>query len=220
MNLIEVKPIKSTETTLWLLNKHYAKRLPSISYAFGLYVDDVLSGVVTYGSPPSPPLCVGLCGKEYRHKVLELNRLIIDTDIKNSSSMLVGRSLKQLPPERIIVSFADTSQGHVGYIYQATNFLYTGLSAKRTEWAVKGLESNHARSYAHKRTTKQMKEDFGDDFYYRERSRKHRYVTFTGNKSHKKQLRSKLLYEVENYPKGESKRYDSSGYVAKQMVIF
>lgn len=34
---LHVKPIKSFECREWLLNKHYAKRMPSISYAFGLY---------------------------------------------------------------------------------------------------------------------------------------------------------------------------------------
>ena len=31
-----VESIDSRETYDWLLNKHYAKRIPSISYAFGL----------------------------------------------------------------------------------------------------------------------------------------------------------------------------------------
>ena len=80
---MEVKPIKSFETKPWLLNRHYAKRLPSISYAFGLFDDGVLVGVCTYGSPASPSLCVGVCGEQYRDKVLELNRLVIDTDEPN-----------------------------------------------------------------------------------------------------------------------------------------
>ena len=42
-------------------------------------------------------------------------------------------SLNLLPKPQAIVSYADTSQGHHGYIYQATNWIYTGLSAKRTE---------------------------------------------------------------------------------------
>ncbi len=33
----------------------------------------------------------------------------------------------------IIVSYADTSQNHHGYIYQATNWIYTGLTKKNTD---------------------------------------------------------------------------------------
>jgi len=42
-----VKSIDSFETYDWLLNKHYAKRIPSISYAFGLYIDNVLEPFIT-----------------------------------------------------------------------------------------------------------------------------------------------------------------------------
>ena len=37
-----------------------------------------------------------------------------------------------LPP-LIIVSYADKGQNHNGYIYQATNFLYTGATKERTD---------------------------------------------------------------------------------------
>ena len=41
----------------WILNIHYAKRMPSISYAYGLYRHDEMVGMVSYGSPASPSLC-------------------------------------------------------------------------------------------------------------------------------------------------------------------
>lgn len=37
----------------FILNVHYAHRLPSISYAYGLYDGSELIGICTYGSPPS-----------------------------------------------------------------------------------------------------------------------------------------------------------------------
>jgi hypothetical protein len=45
---MKVLPIKSEEAVPWILQKHYAKRLPSISYAFGLYENNDLVGIVTY----------------------------------------------------------------------------------------------------------------------------------------------------------------------------
>lgn len=48
--------IPAFQTHEWLLKKHYAHRIPSISYAFGLFDrDGLLMGVCTYGFPPSPP---------------------------------------------------------------------------------------------------------------------------------------------------------------------
>ena len=42
-----VESIKSFETYDWLLNKHYKKKLTSISYAFGLFKNNVLVGICT-----------------------------------------------------------------------------------------------------------------------------------------------------------------------------
>ena len=92
-----VLPIKSEEAVPWIMQKHYAKRLPSISYAFGLYENNELIGVVTYGIPASNNLCEGICGKDYKEFVIELNRLCLLNNDKNQSSFLVGNSIKMLP---------------------------------------------------------------------------------------------------------------------------
>ena len=200
-----VRPIQNYETKTWLLNKHYAKRMPSISYAFGLYDDDSLVGICTFGSPPSPSLCVGVCGEEHKNKVVELNRLILETDKPNSASFLVSQSLKLLPKPSIVISYADTKQGHVGYIYQATNFFYTGATVERTDMGgIDGKHSRHAK----------------DPNIRVFRSSKHRYITFTGSRLQKKKLTKLLKYKTESYPKGKSKKYDASGYVEKQGVLF
>lgn len=217
---MKVLPIKNEETYEWLLEKHYAKRIPQIMHAFGLYNEGILKGVVTYGIPASPSLCMGICGKEYSDKVLELNRLCLLENNKNESSFLVANSIKLLPKPSIVVSYADTGQGHVGYVYQSTNFIYTGLSANRVDWTVKGLEHKHSKTISDGMTLESIKEKYGDDFYYTERSRKHRYILFHGSKTDKKIMRSKLLYEVLAYPKGESKTYNSGGNVKTQGLLF
>jgi hypothetical protein len=218
--LVQVIQIQPKETYQWLLEKHYAKRIPQIMHAFGLYVDGVLKGVVTYGIPASPALCMGICGKEYSDKVLELNRLCLMENNKNESSFLVSHSIQLLPKPTIVVSYADTSQGHVGYVYQATNFLYTGLSANRVDWTIKGMEHKHSKTISDGMTLESIKEKYGDNFYYTERSRKHRYIFFHGSKTDKKIMRKLLKYNVEPYPKGDSQKYDAGGNIQTQQVMF
>lgn len=217
MNII---PIHPKETYDWLLNVHYAKRIPQIMKAFGLYDNDKLIGVVTYGIPASPSLCMGICGKEYSEIVLELNRLCLLDNHKNLASKLVSGSIKQLPKPTIVVSYADNKQGHVGYVYQATNFLYTGLSEKRIDWAIKGLEHKHSKTISDGMTLEKIKEKYGNDFYHIERSRKHRYIIFHGSKNDKKILRSKLKYKIQPYPKGQNKNYDASYQPTIQTKLF
>jgi len=201
---MKVIPIKSEQAYPWLLEKHYAKRLPNIMFAFGLYIDDKLKGVVTFGMPASNPLCIGVCGKEHSSIVLELNRLCLMDNNKNESSFLVSNAIKLLPKPSIIVSYADHAQGHVGYVYQATNFLFTGTTKERTDMAADGKHSRHGISNGLRQF----------------RSAKHRYVYFHGSKTDKKVLNSKLNYPVLPYPKGESKQYDSGGAVITQDTLF
>lgn len=209
----EVRKITSKEAYPYILLKHYAKRIPSISFAYGLFIKGELVGIVTYGKSSSSPLAKGVCGPEHAEKVYELNRLCLDEGLpKNSASFLVARSLRILPKPKIIVSYADTGNGHIGYVYQATNFIYTGLSAKRTDWKIKGMEHLHGQTIADKsRGMKDraayMRKLYGDRFYLSPRPRKHRYVIFLGCD---KETVAALRYKKEPFPKGETKRHNES----------
>ena len=65
-----VKSIKRDETLTWLKDMHYAKRVPMIMYAFGLYCKDTLKGVITYGKPVSKDLCICICGEKYKSEAV------------------------------------------------------------------------------------------------------------------------------------------------------
>lgn len=201
-----VKQIERKDCSDYVLKIHYAKRWPSISYAYGLFFNESLVGVVTYGTPPSSPLKKGIAGIEYSSDILELNRLVLLNNIKNEASFLISQSLKLLPKNKIIVSFADTEQNHAGYVYQACNFIYCGLSAKRTDWKVKGLEHLHGITIADQfrgveNRSKLMREKYGEDFYLKDRPRKHRYIYIIGDRKYKKAALNSLKYTIEPYPK-------------------
>jgi hypothetical protein len=202
---MKVLPIKSEEAVPWILKKHYAKRLPSISYAFGLYDDNELKGIVTFGMPASNSLCEGVCGVENKHLIIELNRLCLQDNTKNQASFLVSNAIKLLPKPMVIVSYADTAQGHIGYVYQATNFLFTGTTKERTDMdAGEGKHSRHGT----------------DPTVRKFRSAKHRYIFIHGSKTQKAKLLKDLNYEIQQYPKGEIKRYDSGAKVITQQLLF
>ena len=209
---LRVAPVSAKEAEPWLLARHYAKRMCPISFAFGAYRDTVLVGVVTYGTPASPHLCRGICGEEWSDKVLELNRLCCE-NTSNVASMLVGRSLRQLPEPSIVVSYADTAQGHVGYIYQATNFIYTG----QTDSDRKTPRGDRIAGIGHSRHLGRMADGTVDkSLGIVRRLPKHRYVFPCGTANQRAQIRAALRYAVEPYPKGESRRYDSSARIETQ----
>ena len=231
-NNFSVKHIESSQTYEWFLHKHYAKRIPNISFSFGLYdINNFLKGVCSYAKPMSQTLVQGALAGKYTDTFLELNRLVVNDNLgKNVLSFFVSQSLALLPKPQVIVSYADTSQGHHGYIYQATNWIYTGLSAKFTDNAVKGLEHLHHSTIedsvgrydkdAKINKTELLKEKYGDLLYKKERPRKHRYFYFLGNRKDKKIMTKSLVYKIQEYPKGNNQRYDSSYNPSIQGILF
>ena len=231
-NKYSIKSIYKFECEDWFLKKHYLRRMPNINKVFGLSDNsNLLQGVCSFGKPISYTLVQGAINGLYQNNFLELNRLVINEGLeKNILSFFVSNSLKKLPKPSVVVSYADTSQGHHGFIYQATNWIYTGLSAEWKDYAVKGLEHMHhlaiedsvGRYDQHKNINKHelLKEKYGDRLYMKERPRKHRYFYFLGNKKEKALMNENLQYKVEPYPKGNNKRYDASYVPSVQGVLF
>lgn len=191
-------------------NNHYLHRVPSIIAYYGLYRDDMLLGVITFGIPPSPQL-MKICGEEYKKSVLELNRLwCYDESPKNSESYLISQGLKLLKRDRsdikIIVSFADTREDHLGYIYQATNWNFTGWSIPGGGSIVIDGKEYHPKNLNNKYGTSdlnKLKDILNtQNIHYRPRSKKCRYVYFLGNKRENKILKKLCKYPIEDsYPK-------------------
>ena len=192
---------------------HYAHRQAPCTRAFGLFSRELkrIVGVVVYGSPVGKELCRQICGEEEEANVYELTRLYIDDGLeKNLESFLVGNTLKMLDKE-IIVSYSDTSYNHVGIIYQATNFYYTGLSQgghwDYVEVDENGKELHHnktvAEVYGGNEKIREAIANGATNLIYRERPRKHRYVYFNCDKRRKKELLAKLKYPIQPYPKQE-----------------
>jgi len=181
---------------------HYLHRKAQASFAFGLYeidgestglfVSDKLVGCIIYGLPASPNVCRGICGEEYFNDVIELTRLWIDDSVgKNGESFLIGNTIKMID-KKIIISYSEPDFGHVGTVYQATNWIYTGLTEKRTNRvAVDGSTTKHNRHECKKK----------EDTVLVVRPRKHRYIYFNTDKWGRKTLLKKLKYKILPYPK-------------------
>ncbi len=205
MENLEVKQIDYKTAMNVIVEKHYLHRKCPCSIAFGLFKEHILVGVIVFGKPSSYTLCEGVAGKDESKNVIEFNRLwVCDTMPKNTESWFTSRAIKQCPFE-IIVSFADTEQGHIGYIYQATNWLYCGESKKQRYFRLKD-NSNNEGGTEYRRRERMPKakiiEQYGEEYveeYYS--SLKHRYIYFNADKRRKNELLKKLKYAILPYPK-------------------
>lgn len=168
-----VKLIDYNQGQEFLLEHHYLRRKAPARFTFGLFLSNgALVGVATFAVPFSVFLKKMICGEEHKDNVIELNRLAVrDYMPKNTESWFVAQCLNSgLIDKDILVTFADTAQGHQGTIYKALNFIYTGTTKASWEYDIEG------HSY---RPGMQFK---GKNLPLRKRSVKHRFVYFIRNK--------------------------------------
>lgn len=136
---ITFKQIDSSELTELMTKYHYLHRRVTTSYCYALYCDNDLAGMVTY-TKPRISLAHTISDNATKDNTLELSRLYIkdyvSQNISNITSKFVGWTLRQLKQvgNWYIISFADSGMHHTGAIYQATNFLYCGMT-KRGNYA-------------------------------------------------------------------------------------
>ena len=218
-DIYSVMPIDKSEIHEWFQKKHYTRRSPStISYTFGLYKDNILVGVCCYGMPANGR-CLLLCGERWKHAVIELQRVIKNDGLeKNVQSFFISQTFKYLPKPTIIISYADPNNGHIGYVYQALNFIYTGLAGFNKEYIEPSGKQRTDRYvkkhlikmgyYDNTKTINEMWENMGGEILFKEK--KHRYILILAAKKQKKTIKKDLIWKEEKYPKGENKRYDTS----------
>ena len=105
--------------------------------SYGALYDGVILGSISFGLPNAKEM-KGLFTKDNQSGVFEIVRLAFDDRCpKNSESRLIGISIKLIRKAeqvKLIISYADTGQGHEGIIYKATGFKDRGLTAKKTDF--------------------------------------------------------------------------------------
>lgn len=181
MNSPAVRPIDPRTAREVVEREHYMHRKPTVSHAFGLYDDTDLVGVCVFGVPASRHLQMGALPSDPQ-RVLELNRLWVhDRMPRNTESWFVARCLA-LIPSCMVVSYADTVQGHTGIVYRALNFHYAGWSDM--DRATPRYDYIPLQDGAHSREATRSG--------YKERVRRRpkvRYWTVTGDKRQRRELR-------------------------------
>jgi len=206
---MEVSTLPSKIAMDMVLRHHYSNRTVGAKRCFGLRIESDLVGCVVYSQPASYTLCKGVCGDEFKPFVIELARLVITTKERNAASFLIGNSLALLG-DAVVVSYADCNDhvGHVGYVYQATNWLYTGTGTAEPKWA--DPRTGEIVSYTRRHVDLKAKAIglHWSELVKVKQAGKHRYVTFAGSKRFRKLARKALRYSVAPYPKGDSRRHE------------
>jgi hypothetical protein len=205
---VVMRPINSNVARDIIVKNHYSHTWPVAVLCLGFYIDDKLNGIIVYGSSATSHMANSLPSPNY----WELQRLYsFDWAGKNIESFMIGKSIRYIKENHkeidCLISFADPEQGHAGTIYQATNWIYCGLSDIPGGYQYKFKDKwEHMRSTGARLGTRDHSIilEMYPNIEYRKGIRKHRYIYLLPNdKKHKKELMQKLndKYETLPYPK-------------------
>ena len=205
---MEVVKVSKSVAAEFVTKKHYSRRMSIFWQGFGLVEDEKIVGVAVYGQPSPPIQRHSFVERDFR--LFELARVVVQTETKNAGSFLIGNSLKMLEPQPCaVVSYADMEQNHAGYMYQATNWAYTGATKSHDKMYIVDGVRTHPMTLRDRGITDPTRWAKENGIEMVKPFEKHRYFQFVGNKIEKRMMRSKLKYPVlDAYPKAAPSRYD------------
>jgi len=152
LHALRILPVPLLLAKKVLEHEHYLHSMPGgTMLTFGVYLKSRLMGAISFGAGPAQAF--NLLKEAKREDCLTLTRLWLSDDLpRNSESHVLGfmlRSLRLHTSVKFLVSYADPSQGHLGIIYQATGWLYSGLSSAMPLYDLGDGVPRHSRSVAH-----------------------------------------------------------------------
>lgn len=129
------------------VNWHYSECLPAGKLVkVGVWENGKYIGVVLFSRGANNTLGAPYCLSQT--ECCELTRIALtkhDSQVSRIMKLAFVFLKKNSPGLKMIISFADPEQGHHGGIYQATNWIYSGMTTPADEYIVNGKRM-HGRS--------------------------------------------------------------------------
>ena len=222
---LSVREIPKSMAKPIVVQHHYAHLWTKCSVALGLFYDtgnehsffdekeEKLIGVIIYGDPIGRLSAQSISDVLDRTEVYELTRLyIFDGYGSNIESWFISQSFKWLKNNRkkikALISYASPVEGHVGTVYQATNWIYQGNNNRWNDAWIFKFEPDgrwiHGRTifpYYKTNDPEKIREQVDKPFWIRKEPQKHRYVyILTSSKRERKNILNTLKHETLPYP--------------------
>ena len=168
--------------------------------SFGIILNMKLLGAMTFGVGPF--YGYKLVNGASPDDVITLTRLWLSDELpKNAESKVLGialRSLKKDTSLKFVIAYSDPAVRHLGIIYQATGWVYTGLSSATPLYDIGDGTLHHSRSLAHELGSHSIRYLTLQGINARivPQSAKHRYIYFLDQS-----YRPRLAVPVLPYPR-------------------
>ncbi len=180
---IQVRPVSVKIAKEIIVRNHYLHTMPGgTKLAFGVFSGKRFLVDMTLGVGPFN--VDRLVAGSTRDDCLVLSRLWLADDLpKNSESRVLAvilRSIGRDTSVKFLVTYADPSAGHLGIIYQAGGWLYTGMSGPSVLYDLGDGVIRHSRTFGHSYGTQSLRylRNCGVHVVPIQQQGKHRYVYF------------------------------------------
>ena len=222
---VSVREISKKIAKEMIVKHHYSHAWTSCRYALGIFYEtdnqhsffdekeEKLAGVAIYGYPVGARAAGSISEELQPKQALELTRLFIHEEYgKNMESISISKTFKWLKQYasdiKVLISYADPGQEHIGGIYQATNWMYQGYNVGimdnygiKLEEDGKGIHSRTVLEMFGSGNLEHLKSRIGHTFWRRKEPRKHRFFFLLGSKGEKKRVLNNLIHPLKPYPK-------------------
>jgi hypothetical protein len=224
---ISVRPLVARIAKELIVKNHYSRSWTMCTYSLGIYYtsdenhafldakDEKLIGCIVYGNPIGRSAIKAISEDLDIFECVELTRLFIyDGYGKNIESLSIALSFDWLrtyaPHIKVVLSYSDPEQNHLGKIYQATNWYYQGYGAMNImpNWSISLTKDPyhwiHSRSVYTRfgsHNIEHLKKCIGHTFWRKKESYKHRYIYFICNKKEKRKFLKTIKHPFLPYPK-------------------
>jgi len=215
----DIREISRAEALAMIQKYHYSNTLPKINkYFLGFFLQDEIVGVVTLGWGTRPKHTIqrifpSLDTMDY----LEIGRMCMTDDMpRNSESQMLSQLVKwirkNIPDLKVLFTWADGMLGKVGYVYQASNFIYAGYS--EGEMYMKDGVKIHVRQMKsflipkgvkdERITVRPTREQMKEHHILHFKGKQYRYLMFLCGKQERKRLVEECLIDLSlPRPKGD-----------------
>jgi len=225
---ISVREIEGGFAEDMIVKYHYSHKWSLCQVAYGVFYltdndspffdtkEEKLIGCMVFGQPVGRSAAESVSDLIKIDEVFELTRLFIfDGYGRNIESYCVSQAIhfikRSFPNIKAIISYSDTEQNHSGIIYQAANFLFTGLNSDTNlmpNFSIsligppyKWIHSRSVFSKYGSHNISYLKKKIGHTFWRKKEAGKFRYVYIISDKKMKKEIMKTLKMRILPYPK-------------------
>lgn len=145
--MIELRKASTKAIRFACTHFHYAKRVPAVSFAYNVYENSQWCGVIIFS--PGATVNIAKMFDCVQGEVLELVRIALNGR-QSKTSQCVAMALRKLhrdaPYVKIVVSYADQNQGHIGQKYHPRSLHSKGYR-QSVEWLRENVDPNASECF-------------------------------------------------------------------------